>query len=134
MIVEHSSLLASAEARLLCERILTMSHADQTEVLLIGTANQLTRFARNQIHQNVAERNLEIRIRTVFGTQVGVATTNDTSEEALQRTVERACDIAMTGPENPDFNGLPSPDISAIVQNSLSERVIQCQAAERARA
>ena len=40
--------------------------AGETEVHIDETAESLTRFANNAIHQNVAERGLTISIRTVI--------------------------------------------------------------------
>ena len=43
----------------------------------------MTRFANNYIHQNVAETNTQVSVRAVVGKKIGVASTNDLSDEAL---------------------------------------------------
>jgi len=48
-------------------RVLKHSHADETEVLIGGGQSALTRFANNTIHQNMAEENYVVSVRTVFG-------------------------------------------------------------------
>ena len=63
--------------------MLAASTADQTEVVVIGVDSALTRFANSGIHQNVAERNVQVRVRAIVGKRSGVATTNDLSESAL---------------------------------------------------
>ena len=40
----------------LLQKVLSYSHAEQTEVVYLGTESALTRFANNFIHQNVAEK------------------------------------------------------------------------------
>ncbi|MBI4494236.1 MAG: TldD/PmbA family protein [Chloroflexi bacterium] len=102
-------MIGSAKVRALLEDVLRRSKADQTEVLLMGQDAALTRFANSAIHQNVFERNAELRVRAVVGKRVGVAATNDLSEAGRQRAAERALAIAERQPENPDFPGLPQP-------------------------
>jgi predicted Zn-dependent protease len=113
-------MLSEAEIRAITERVLAQSPADQTEVVVLANDEQLTRFANNEIHQNVAETNAEIRIRAVFGQQVGVAVTNNVSDQGLRRTLDSAVEIARRQAPNPDFHSLPSPQpltpIDAYVQ------------------
>ena len=45
----------------------------------------LTRFANNTIHQNVAEENYGVSVRTVFGGRTARATTNKFDDESLKR-------------------------------------------------
>jgi len=91
------------------DRILTLSEADQTEVVVLGTDSYLTRFANNIIHQNVSESNVEVRVRAVLGKRVGVASINSLADEALQKVVENAITVARFQPENPEFKSLPEP-------------------------
>jgi predicted Zn-dependent protease len=91
------------------DRALSFSKADQTEVLLIGETEQVTRFANSYIHQNVSREDLELRVRVVFGGKIGVASTNDLSDDTLLRAVESASTAARFQQDNPDFISLPSP-------------------------
>ena len=97
------------DIRALCQKILGYSQADQTEVIFSGTQGALIRFAVNHIHQNVAEDNAEVSIRAVVGKRIGVVATNALDDASLQRTVERATEIARLQPENPEWNSLPGP-------------------------
>ena len=121
------------------EAILARSSAAQTEVVILAGENYLTRFANSTIHQNVAEANVEVRIRVVVGdlesqgARVGVATTNDLEEGALARTLENALDIARLQPENPDFRSLPEPDRPLPEVNAFSEATAACSPEQRAR-
>lgn len=94
----------------LAQRVLSYSSADQTEVVLQAHESALTRFAKSRIHQNVSERDTEVRVRAVFGKKVGVASGNDVAEPSLDRVAERATEIALLQPENPDFHSLPRPE------------------------
>ncbi len=102
-------MLGRKEMREITKQVLSLSTADQTEVIVMSEDSGLTRFASSYIHQNVAERNAEIRVRTVVGKKIGVASINDLSQEALERVVERAVTIGKLQPDNPDFISLPSP-------------------------
>lgn len=93
----------------IAQQVLGSSSADQTEVLIRGSDEQLTRFAANSIHQNVSETDVAVRVRAVFGKKVGVASGNDLSEGALQSLVESAETTARLQQDNPDFRSLPGP-------------------------
>jgi PmbA protein len=83
--------------------------ATEAEALVLGGEEQLTRFANSQIHQNVAETNTQLNLRVVIGTQVGVASSNRSDDEALRRLAHSAIQIARLQPEREDFAGLPEP-------------------------
>jgi len=102
-------MLGERKMREIAERVLSLSTAEQTEVLIMSEDSGLTRFANSYIHQNVAERNVGLRVRAVVGKKIGVASINDLSPEALEKVVERALTIARLQPENPDFTSLPGP-------------------------
>ncbi len=102
-------MLGRKRTREIAERVLALSAADQTEVIIMSEDSGLTRFANSSIHQNVAERDVGIRVRAVLGKKIGVASINDLSPQALETVVGRAVNIAKLQPENPDFISLPSP-------------------------
>ena len=93
----------------IANQVLKLSSADQTEVLLFSNDEHLTRFAVNTIHQNVSETDVTVRVRAVFGKKTGVASGNDLSAEALQKTVKSAEMAARFQQDNPDFHSLPKP-------------------------
>ena len=113
-------MLGLDKMRQITRRVLAHSRADQTEVVLLGEETALTRFANSRIHQNVTERNVQLRVRSVSGKRVGVAATNDLSNSALQRAAEDALEMALFQPDNPDFHSLPAarpvPEVDAFVQ------------------
>jgi len=102
-------MLGEEKIREITAKVLGLSQADQTEVLVFSDDSQLTRFANSYIHQNVAERDVHVRVRAVMGKRIGVASTNDLSGESLEKLVETALEVAKLQLENPDFISLPEP-------------------------
>jgi PmbA protein len=125
-------LLGRARFETLADRLLAASDADQTEVVVIGVDSALTRFANSGIHQNVAERDVEVRVRAIVGKRSGVAATNDLSESALAQVLERAVEAAKRQPEDPDLPDLPEPLPAEPVQ-SFSQVTANCTPEQRAR-
>lgn len=97
--------------RRIAQRVFSASDADETEVVFMGLGEQLTRFANNIIHQNVAETNTTVVVRAAVGKSIGVATTNDLTEEGLERVAELAAAACRVDPPpvDPDYPGLPDP-------------------------
>jgi predicted Zn-dependent protease len=77
--------------------------------VLIAGESALTRFANNEIHQHVAERDVTVRVRIALGKRVGAAEANGLDDETLRRVVEQATTVARLQRENPDFPGFPGP-------------------------
>jgi PmbA protein len=92
------------------ERIRKHSTADEVEVLFSGGKSALTRFANNIIHQNVAEENYVVSVRTAFGGRTARSTTNKLDDESLKRVVQSSEKLARV--QHPDPDLLPIPDSS----------------------
>lgn len=103
-------MLGERELKQIADKVLALSEADQTEVLVMTDESALTRFANNYVHQNVSESNRQVNVRVVQGKKIGVARTNDLSDEGLRRVVENARTIARFQRENADFKSLPGPE------------------------
>jgi PmbA protein len=88
------------EARVLLERVLATAGARDVEATVGGGENSLTRFANNEITQNVAERRYVASVRVADGKRTGRATGNDLSDAGLARLVERAAEAAKVAPES----------------------------------
>jgi len=102
-------MLTQTQAADLFEKIKRYSIADEVEVLLYGTSNALTRFANNTIHQNVAEENLIVSVRTSFDVRTARATTNKLDDESLKRVVQASESMAKVQQPDPDLLAMPSP-------------------------
>ena len=101
-------MLTKEQAGDICDRIRKLSTADDVEVLFSGGRFALTRFANNTIHQNVAEENHVLSVRTVFGKKTARATTNRFDEESLRQVVKSSESLAKV--QHPDPDLLPLPD------------------------
>lgn len=123
-------MLTEAELRRLVDVALAHSRADQTEVLVFDGDEALTRFANNEIHQNVAERDTTLLARVIFGNKIGVASLNRADEAGARLVIERASALAEHQVEDPDFHSLPSPQpipkaggyVEATAKSSPEER------------
>lgn len=85
----------------LAKRIVALSPAGQTEVLIGHENSALTRFTHNGIHQNVAHADVSVSVRAMIDGRTGVARTNVLDEASLQEVVKRACTIANLAPVDP---------------------------------
>ena len=98
-------MLGKEQAGEIFSRVKKFASADEVEVSFFSTVNALTRFANNVIHQNMAEENVVVSVRTVFGKRTGRATTNKLDEESLRRVVEASEKLARV--QHPDEDLLP---------------------------
>ena len=106
--------------------------ATQAEVLVLGGDSRLTRFANSQIHQNVAERDVQVNLRFVIGKRIGVASTNRLDDESLRRLAGTAAQIARLQPELPDFTSLPEPGPVPTVEGAYATTTAEATPEERA--
>ena len=101
-------MLSRDQAADIFSRIRKHSTAEEVECLFYGGNSALTRFANNTIHQNVAEENYGVSVRTVFGRRTARATTNKFDEESLRDVVRASEDLARV--QEPDRDLLPVAD------------------------
>jgi PmbA protein len=121
-------MLTREQAADIFDRIRRFSSADETEVLFSGGSFALTRFANNQIHQNVADENHMVSVRTVFGGRTARASTNKFDDDGLRRVVESSEALARV--QHPDPDLLPMPD-SREAEGCMDEGVRATQAPSR---
>jgi predicted Zn-dependent protease len=88
-------------------RLKKFSTADELECIFYGGRSTLTRFANNTIHQNMAEENYGVSVRTVFGGRTARATTNKFDDESLRNVIKASEDLARV--QEPDADLLPVP-------------------------
>jgi PmbA protein len=101
-------MLTKEQAGDIFERIRKLSAADEVEVLFSGGRFALTRFANNTIHQNVAEENHVVSVRTSFDRRTARAFTNKFDDESVRQVVRSAESLAKV--QHPDPDLLPMPD------------------------
>src|ERR1700761_885443 len=94
------------------DRVKKLSTADEVEVLFSGERFALTRFANNTIHQNMAEENHVVSVRTVFDGKTARAFTNKFDDESLRQVVRSSESLAKV--QHPDPDLLPMPDADGV--------------------
>jgi PmbA protein len=105
-----AQLFPEQELRRIIDTVLRLAKttgADETEVHVDETADSLTRFANNAIHQNVAERGLNVSIRTIVDHRTARATTNRVDEDSLHAAIEASLSLAHSQPKDPHLLPLP---------------------------
>ena len=97
------------EAKAVLDRVIAAAKGREVEVMLGGGSDALTRFANNEITQNVVEHRTLLSVRVVDGKRTGRATGNDRSDAGIARLVERAVLATRLSPEIQDLLPLPGP-------------------------
>jgi predicted Zn-dependent protease len=92
--MEASRLTDQSEVKRFIDQLLEASPASETEVMVTEWDSALTRFANNGIHQNVAERDVSVRVRVVKDGKTGVAAINQMDDAAAADVLKRAIAIA----------------------------------------
>jgi len=124
-------MVGKARLKEIAELALSAARADQTEVLINAQDAALTRFAANTIHQNVSETDISVRIRSITGKRVGVASSNDIREASILKLVQKAERIASYQQENQSIAPLPEPQAIPEV-DAYAEPTAACSPARRA--
>ncbi len=96
------------EAREICEKAIAFSEAEHVQVNLTGVREASTRYANNEITQNVAKAQTTLRVLCAFGNRVGRCITNRLDTEAIRDAVKRAEEMARVA--QPDTEFLPPPE------------------------
>lgn len=97
------SLITRDQFRRIADLAFRQSKGDDTFITLYDAENGTTRFANNQIVQNVSPRRIMLAVKIAFGRQHGTATITDFGEEAVRDAVERAERIARVSPADPEY-------------------------------
>lgn len=92
------------------ENILKEISSEQVELVYNFKDSQLTRFANNYIHQNVAQRDGHLTIKIVRGKKVSLASTNSLEPFTIKNTIDRLIASMEFQPEDPNFVSLPYPE------------------------
>ncbi|HYZ84124.1 MAG TPA: TldD/PmbA family protein [Bryobacteraceae bacterium] len=110
---------------------------NDVEITLNGTDEALTRFANNEIHQNVAERHVVLSLRLQEGTRTARVSTDRLDPESLDRAVAQAAALTRASEPDPDLLPLyhdsehPSVDrySPAVADFTARDRALQVQQA-----
>ena len=117
--LDKAPILSLDRSRELFESVQQAAHSlgvQDVEVLFAAHRGALTRFANNNIHQNVAEQGQWISVRVLFDQKTARATTNRFDADSIRSAVEQA--IALTKSVAPDTELLPLAQPSLIPEIS----------------
>ena len=103
-------MLTRDQAAEIFSRIRKYAAADELECLFYGGRSALTRFANNTIHQNMAEENYGVSVRSAFGGRTARATTNKFDDASLQEVVSASESLARVQEPDPDLLPIPSSE------------------------
>jgi len=120
-----------ADLNVYADEILKKANADQTEVLVYSENSALTRFSNEEIHQNVAEINTSISMRSVTGKKIGMSSSNLIEDGNADIIVSTSENNARLSPEDPYFNSLP---ISTPIKTNMSQIDMETKASPSWRA
>lgn len=114
----------SGEWLVVAERALAAAEragGEGIQVLVSAEDSALTRFANNEIHQNVAESDASLNLRVVLGHRSGVANTDRLDDDGLRRAAETAVALARLSEERDEPIAIPEPTDVSELAGSYSE-------------
>ncbi|MEW6733490.1 MAG: TldD/PmbA family protein [Acidobacteriota bacterium] len=126
-------LLNEAEAKRLTERILPLVKADEARVEITVDSSAHTRFAANSVTTSGQVERASVSIEVRFGKRSGSADTTELSNEALERTLRNAEEIARLSPEDPELQPMLGAQNYARMDH-FSEKTLQADPVWRAQA
>lgn len=98
-----SGLTSRREFEFLTDLVLKHSSGDDTVMSLWDSTGGTTRFANNQVVQNVHARRVTLTVTVAFGRRRGTVSTTELTAGAVQDTLKRAERIARLSPEDPQY-------------------------------
>lgn len=96
-------LTSRQEFEFLADLVMGHSSGDHTFLSLRDSHGGTTRFANNQVIQNVNQRRGSLSITVAFGRQHGTASTTDFTAGAVRETLKQAESIARLSPDDPEY-------------------------------
>jgi predicted Zn-dependent protease len=97
------SILTQEQTKRICDKVMSLSKADECIVNVEGSRIGNIRFARNAVSTAGLADDTRIQVQVAFGKKQGTATINEFDDKSLERAVRRAEDLARLAPENPEF-------------------------------
>jgi len=101
--IASSQLLTRDQAKALADRVLMLSTADQTRVLIVSRWSGNTRFADARITTSGGVTDTTLTISVAIGKRQASSSTNALDDASLKRTVDVALQLARLSPEDPEL-------------------------------
>lgn len=97
------SILTQEQTKRICDRVMSLTKADECIVGIGGKRAGNIRFARNAVSTAGLTDDTSLTVRVAFGKRQGTASINEFDDKSLERVVRRAEELARLAPENPEF-------------------------------
>jgi predicted Zn-dependent protease len=97
------TILNQEQTKRICDRVLSLSKADECIVSIGGERAGNIRFARNAVSTAGLTDDTTLTVRVAFGKRQGTASINEFDDKSLEKAVRRAEDLARLAQENPEF-------------------------------
>lgn len=97
------TILTQEQTKRICDRVMSLSKADECIVSIGGKRAGNIRFARNAVSTAGLTDDTTLSVRVAFGKRQGTASINEFDDKSLERVVRRAEELARLAPENPEF-------------------------------
>lgn len=91
------------QAKIITDKVLSISKAEETLLTLNGSESANLRFARNTATTSGASTGYTLGITAQVGKRAGTTTTSEFDDASLERAVRSAETIAKLSPENPEL-------------------------------
>ena len=121
------------EIKQIADKVLNMCKADAVEVRFSGGERSATRFANSSITANLIEHDQEVTITVRYGQKTANATTHQTDDDSLKRTIDAVQALARRKPENPELMPLVKPPQNYIEIDAAQPSAVNFGPGERAR-
>jgi predicted Zn-dependent protease len=114
-------MLSQAEALRLLERLLELSAAEQTELVLEHEVQNLTRFANSAINQNVSRNDAVLYVRAINDKRIGICSAKAFAGEETEQAIHKAQELSTQQPPTEDFVSLPGEQTAQRMQTYYDE-------------
>src|SRR5690606_36439306 len=100
----------------LCDRVLSLSQADEARVSVDSGWRGYTRVATNRITSAGGSEDVTVRITSVFGQRQATVSTTEIEGAALENTVRESERLARLAPESPEHMPELGPQEFGVVE------------------
>ncbi|MBI3932796.1 MAG: TldD/PmbA family protein [Acidobacteria bacterium] len=107
--------LSPDDARRIVDKVLALSRAEETSVVLNGGRDANIRFARNEVTTSGDVTDSNLTVRCSFGARTGTAMVNQFDDATLERCARQAEEIARFAPEDPEHVPALGPQAYAAI-------------------
>jgi PmbA protein len=108
-------------AKEISPKVIGLSPADETEVMINAGPHSLTRYSGNAITQNVSSRTLSLVLRIVNDGKLGKATTNLIDDDSLKQAVDAAMEMSRFQQPMKDYIPMPEPQLYTPLHSYVPE-------------